>query len=635
MLRTAVVLFFVFVTFAALKEPLFAVETGEARSDGKPTEIPVPLTLLFTNDGHSSGNYAKLAAIIKQERQKAEEAGSAVVVVDAGDIAMGSVYQTLYSDHAFDYVAKALMGYDAITLGNHDFDFGISPFRQMLEAASASPYIKDASAGALLPHIVVSNLNTANPPHFEELGIKENIVLHKAVGAKNGEKRVSIGIYGLMGEHAFSCIANNDSLLFSDRIEAAEKAVEALKEQNVDYIILLSHGGTLWAKGKKVGSGAEGYEKLKSLTEDGKIACSIAGTDVIISGHDHELLKEPLVFGHTVIGSAGSKNCFLGKIVMVGDSLVEYSVIPVGDICIAEESPDGGNPEDAGMRQYLRESYTRVSEKFLNLCGIALDDTIAVAERKLPLEIDSQGNMELGFYIADSYRSAAQCAVEAPVAIVPYGVVRKEIDAGAVTVADAFESLSLGMGQDGTPGYPLVLVWVTGKELYDICELNASVAWGMEDARLFFSGMEFRYNRFRIPFTKVTEVKVNGKPVEKKELYPVVTGLYTAQLMEMLKSSSFGLLSVAPKNADGTPMSDFSSSLLKCRKESSNSAAISEWQAFAEYIKKTELKNPAEKCSMENSTPSIYLKYSLILLIISVPAVLLLRSGRRARCRRH
>ena len=73
------------------------------------------LTILFTNDGHSSGDYARLATLIEQERNKALSEGSALILVDAGDIAMGSVYQTIFTDHAFEYVAMGMMGYDAVT----------------------------------------------------------------------------------------------------------------------------------------------------------------------------------------------------------------------------------------------------------------------------------------------------------------------------------------------------------------------------------------------------------------------------------------------------------------------------------------------------------------------------------------
>lgn len=266
-----------------------------------------------------------------------------------------------------------------------------------------------------------------------------------------------------------------------------------------------------------------------------------------------------------------------------------------------------------------------------------LDDTIAFSEKALPLDIDAEGNMELGHHVAESFREAVAGTLrnsEKPVAIVPYGTLRNGISQGYITNHDVFDILSLGMDDEGTPGYPLIFAWVTGKELYDICELNATVAGGMEDARLFFSGMVYRYNRCRIPFTRVTEVFVNGKAVDKKRLYPVVTGLYTARLMGMLKSSSYGLLSVEPKDKDGNVVADLEQLVVYKKGPDGLLSTIPEWLSFAGYIKEKELKNPVEISSVDNSTPSVYLKYLLILAAVVTLPVLLLRSGRRAHGRR-
>lgn len=581
------------------------------------------LTILFTNDGHSSGDYARLATLIDQERNKALSEGSALILVDAGDIAMGSVYQTIFTDHAFEYVAMGMMGYDAVTCGNHDFDFGLKAFGNMLETARVAADSMEIG----LPEFIVSNLDSKLPPHFVELGISDTLMLRRSVVVGDKEEELLIGLYGLMGEHAYSCIVDNESLLFSDRVESSQRAVEALRKAGADYVVCISHGGTLRAKGRRVDVGSDGYEKRKSFTEDGKLAQSHTAPDVIISGHDHELLEEPLIYGNTVIGSAGSRNRYLGKMVFAGDSLVEYRVIPVSDEL----------PPDLRMQRYIEGSYGHIVEKFSSRSGIMLDDTIAFSEKALPLDIDAEGNMELGLHVAESFREAVADSLsngEKPVAIVPYGTLRNGISQGYITNHDVFDILSLGMDDEGTPGYPLILAWVTGKELYDICELNATVAGGMEDARLFFSGMVYRYNRCRIPFTRVTEVFVNGKAVDKKRLYPVVTGLYTARLMGMLESSSYGLLSVEPKDKDGNVVADLEQLVVYKKGPDGLLSTIPEWLSFAGYIKEKELKNPVEISSVDNSTPSVYLKYLLILAAVVTLPVLLLRSGRRAHGRR-
>ncbi|MBQ7998792.1 MAG: hypothetical protein IJ296_05670, partial [Bacteroidales bacterium] len=179
------------------------------------------LTILFTNDGHSSGDYPRMATLIDQERNKALSEGSALILVDAGDIAMGSVYQTIFADHAFEYVAMGMMGYDAVTCGNHDFDFGLKAFGNMLETARA---VAD-SMEIGLPKFIVSNLDSKETPHFNWLGIADTLILKRNVIADGKSKELRIGLYGLMGEHAYSCIVDNESLLFSDRVESSQRAV--------------------------------------------------------------------------------------------------------------------------------------------------------------------------------------------------------------------------------------------------------------------------------------------------------------------------------------------------------------------------------------------------------------------------
>ena len=82
------------------------------------------LEILFTGDLHSSADYMALYDFVAAERAAAISGNTPLIVVDAGDIAMGSVFHTLYREYAFELKALCRIGYDAFTVGNHDFDFG-------------------------------------------------------------------------------------------------------------------------------------------------------------------------------------------------------------------------------------------------------------------------------------------------------------------------------------------------------------------------------------------------------------------------------------------------------------------------------------------------------------------------------
>ena len=157
------------------------------------------------------------------------------------------------------------------------------------------------------------------------------------------------------------------------------------------------------------------------------------------------------------------------------------------------------------------------------------------------------------------------------------GVIRGTFPAGSITVSDAFNVLSLGVGADGTPGYPLVSFYLTGREIKDGFEVDASVTPLMPAAQLYGRGMYWKYNTSRMIFNKVVEggqTLEDGTvvPLEDDKLYRIVTGLYCCQMLSTVNAKSFGILSITPRNADGSFVTDYDSNEIK------------EWYALASYL---------------------------------------------------
>ena len=145
--------------------------------------------------------------------------------------------------------------------------------------------------------------------------------------------------------------------------------------------------------------------------------------------------------------------------------------------------------------------------------------------------------------------------------------------------------LSLGVGADGTPGYPLVSVYLTGKDLKTALEVDASVVPLMSAAQLYGNGLYWKYNTSRMIFNKVVETGVITEdgtivPLEDDKLYRVITGLYCCQMLSAVESKSFGLLSVTPRHADGTPVTDYDSLII----HDENGEELKEWYALASYL---------------------------------------------------
>lgn len=515
------------------------------------------LVVLFTADLHSQllpgsdgrGGVARAATIIERERENAGQEGAAFLLLDGGDIAMGSIFHTLFPSEAIEYRAMARLDYDAFTFGNHDLDFGLDALEGMFRSARS----KDSMM--VFPALLSSNFrplqDTHNPAHFDwDSNIGDCLLLER-----NG---VKVGLFGIMGENSFDVIGRDkERLSFTDPALAAQKAAGKLRQLGADYIIAISHGGTLNG-------------------DDISLARKIKGVDLIISAHDHHLLEEPIYEAGIPIVAAGAFGKHVGKVVFGQGRLEAYSLLEVG--------PE--TREEPAMAAWVDSMYNVVKENFRASAGADLDDTLAILPADFPKQVDEDGRMALGGIVAAGYAEAARKALgkDAPeevIGIVPYGMVRKGLQAGAVTAKDAYEVLSLGENEGGFTGYPLVYAWLTGDEIRDLCEMSESIAPYLEDTRLFFSGVEYSTRWLRIPFFKVGKVTADGKAVEPEKLYMVVTGEYTARMIGLLEKESYGILSARPKDRQGNPL--LPDSLPQLR--TPQGKPVPEWKAFAEHLR--------------------------------------------------
>ena len=525
-------------------------------------------TILFTHDTHDHflpmpdeeggeyGGYTRLATLIQQERAAHPDA----LVLDAGDFSMGSLFQTIYATEAPELRALGAMGYDATTLGNHEFDYRARGLAEMLNAAVES--------GDPVPPIVQANYK---PPAedvdtwaaWNRYGIGDYLILERG--------GVRYGIFGLMGEEADSN-APMSGMEFEPIADAAERTVAALEEAGADFIICLSHSGT--------GGRGKG--------EDYELAKRVDGIDVILSGHTHTTLDEPLRVGDTLIVSCGEYTANLGVLTVEGKpngekTVADYRLLPV-DETVAED------PDMAAMAAAFQPL---VEEQYLSQFGVGFDEVLA----RSPFAFTPIGRFgaehredTLGSLIADSYVYAVQQAegadyVPVDFAVVAAGVVRGSFAAGEITVSDAFQVSSLGSGGDGTPGYPLISVYITGRELRDAFEVDASVTPLMSAAQLYGAGMTWTFNPHRMLFDKVTDcaqVLEDGRtvPLEDDRLYRVVTGLYSGQMLGAVNDKSFGLLTITPKDEQGVPVTDFEARIL----HNADGTEVKEWYALASYL---------------------------------------------------
>lgn len=566
---------------AALVVPLFA---GGAQTAAAAEAAGKTLDVVFTHDTHSHlnsfstvidgestevGGFARIKTVI--DEQKAENPDT--LVVDGGDFSMGTLVQTVYEDEAAELRMLGAIGCEVTTFGNHEFDYRSSGLAQMLKSA--------AESGDVLPELVVCNvdwdameaagLNDGQQQiqsGFEEYGVKDYVVLQKG--------DVNVAVTGVFGVDALAC-APTCELLFRDPVEAVKETVAEIKaNEDVDMIVCVSHSGT-WED--------------ESKSEDEILAKSVPDLDLIISGHTHTELAEPIVHGDTYIVSTGEYGKKIGKLSMTQKSdgrweMTDYKLVPILSTITA----------DGATQEKIDGFMEAVDTGYLADFGYTKDEVLATNNVQFSTLHDLEyehTEHNLGDLMSDAYVYAVENSddfdgVPVDVAVVPSGTVRDTYTAGNITVEQVFNSFSLGIGPDGVPGYPLISVYLTGKELRTAAEIDASVSDYMTTARLYMSGLHFTYNPNRMILNKVTDIYLtdeNGSRVELEDdkLYRVVADLYSGQMLSAVTDMSHGLLSLVPKYADGTPIEDFEDVIVM-----EGDRELKAWDSIARYMQSFE-----------------------------------------------
>ena len=555
---------------------IFAVSAG--------AEEPVTsVDIMFLHDTHSHlnefatvedgqsqilGGFAKIKTLINEQKEKNPE----TLLLDAGDFSMGTLVQVVFEEEASEIRMLGELGMEATTLGNHEFDYKASGLANMMNNAVAS---RETLPAMLVSNVDWDGMQAAGLTEDQQLlyDAFENMdVQDYMVTEKNG---VSIAVIGVFGMDALDCVPNCP-LEFREPVEAVTETVAEIKaNEDVDMIVCISHSGT-WEDEDK--------------SEDEILAKSVPELDLIISGHTHTKLDEPIQHGDTYIVSAGEYGKYLGNLAMTQKDdgrwiMDSYELITV----------DTTIEPDAATQEKIDGFMDMVDSKYLEQFGYTKDQVLCTNEIEFASSQDLgelHTELNLGSIIADSYTYAAELYSDDPnpvdVAVAPAGTIRDTYALGDVTVENVYNSFSLGIGEDGVPGYPLISVYLTGQELKLVAEIDSSISDLMTTARLYTDGLYWTYNPNRMILNKSTDVYlVNGDEerveLEDDKLYCVVTDYYSSQMLAGVTDLSYGLLSIVPKYADGTPIEDYADATIM-----NGDQELKAWVAIARYMESFE-----------------------------------------------
>ncbi|MCB8994625.1 MAG: bifunctional metallophosphatase/5'-nucleotidase [Bacteroidales bacterium] len=522
------------------------------------------------NDDETIGGFARIATLIKQEKNKE---GDNLLVLDAGDFLMGTLFPALEQSTGFQLDLMKTMGFDVVTLGNHEYDYG---------PAALSGIIEKSVENGPVPYLVASNLSFTDKDNKAD-GLKSlftsNILKPYVIVERQGLK---IGIFGILGYNAIEDAPNAKPVIFDDPVKSARLYAKLLKEkEKADLVICLSHSGV-----KKEADGSW-------TGEDVKLAEKVPEIDVIISGHTHSLIDSPLIVNGVPIVQTGAYGAGLGRLELEisGGKIINSSskVIPINDAI--EGDPD--------IQQLIVAQEKRISTEVLG--SLNLNYSQAIAETSFPLICDEDTlleNSNLGMLLADAdyYYVNHKSPQGVDISLYAAGMVRDNLipgKTGEQNLADIFRVASLGSGKDNIPGYALARIYVTGKELKGILEILYMAPAGNKDNYIYFGGLRAGYNPEKGMLRKISSIEVGDsekgfKKVDwsknNKELYSITADTYLLQFIGIIKKLSHGLVKVTLKDEHGNPLKSFNEAIIDGNPNLEGTQELKEWIALVWYL---------------------------------------------------
>lgn len=443
------------------------------------------VTLIYTNDLHAHvepykvpwiadgkrdvGGWANITTLVKEEKAKSK----ATWFFDAGDYFTGPYISSLTKGKAIIDIMNT-MPFDAVTMGNHEFDHGWD--NTLLQLSQAK-----------FP-IVQGNIFYQNSSKL--FWDKPYTIIEK--------DGVKVGVIGLHGVFAFDdtvSAATRVGIEARDEIKWLQRYLDELKGK-VDLTVLLVHEGTP-ARQSSMG----GTDVRRALDKDIQTAGQVKGLDILITGHAHVGTPEPIKVGNTLILSTDSGGIDVGKLVLDYTKPHQFTVkkFELKTIYADEWKPDpqtkqvidGWNKKlDVEVQQTVAQSpieLTRAYGESASLGNLAADALLAAAGKNTQLALTNSGG------------------------------IRNEIPSGAITMGAVISTFP----------FPneLATMDLTGKQLRTLMEHAASLSNGVLQVS---KGVEMKYDSSKPIGQRVVLFTLNGKPIEDATLYHIATQSFLA-----------------------------------------------------------------------------------------------------------
>ncbi len=495
-----------------------------------PARDYTPLTL--DEDGTKSG-LARHAAIIGAIRAEKTEAGVPVVLVDSGDSLMGDMVDLLSGNAPPVFHFFQLLQYDAVGLGNHDWDWTPAGTAVIIDAAATN-------VGFDRP-LLASNMVTSDDDPADdaiETLVEDGIISRYVLRTIDDD--FTVGIFSMMGLEADTNVPQAVPVTFWHEDPEAEDGyaeyqafIDEIREAGADMVIQAGHAGI----------------NANTIGEDRDVAANTSGIDVIMSGHRHQLLLTAtnyLKVGDTYIIANGKYGENMAQLDVVYD-LDEGVITDATGIIYNVDDLVLGDAQVAGvMDTYIEMLDTMFLIPSLGITYSATPiahttfDLPAIDFYQDPLPLGAEVEVPASLLVADAQYNAVNAIVDAyapylgadptfdaspfAAAFIENGAVRDPIfvgKTGLIAAADAFKTFPLGIGPDGVPGYPMMSFYLTPREVKAILDLNVEVRNGNAPLEYYMNpaGVRYIYDNTRPQFDKVVAVFLCQDAFTTKQCY--------------------------------------------------------------------------------------------------------------------
>ena len=433
------------------------------------------IVILYENDVHCNiQGYQKLAGL----RDAIANSDTAYAgIVSCGDYLNGGVVGAASKGQ---YIVDIMrnMCYDAITIGNHEFDFGLQRMKELLKNVNAP--------------VVCANLFDygETTPFFAPYVIKRYGKKKVAfIGVCTPETELSEGYAVFDKEGNKLCDFRSNEVY-----QIVQQAVDKARGEGADYVVVLSHLGE---------------QQLEGLAYSHGLVAATSGIDVVLDGHSHATIAHEYVKNKEgkmiIVSQSGTKFENVGKLVITKDGILTTELVPMNDINYANQFV--ANTTDS-IKSLLEEMNARI-----------------IATSEFDLQINGPDgkrqvrNQEtnLGDLITDAYRNV----LKADIGIQNGGGIRSFIKAGDISYGNVFDVLSFSN--------VICKIQATGEQIWNMLEKSTAAAPGEDGNFPQVSGMRFTVHTasHTVSDVLVIDAEIGAyRPLENQKTYTIALNDY-------------------------------------------------------------------------------------------------------------